>query len=128
MKIKVVVFRHITLILMNIFEAINENLTSDEIIDYARQQGDIKIREQFGQEKYVFQRHLDTQFLRTDFRLLSSEGLITWLRTVADTINSKKPALVFRQLYESESSTYTYLLADKDSGNAEQFMTFVGLS
>jgi sulfur dioxygenase len=39
-------------------------------------------------------------------------GLVEWVRTVLDAINGRNP-MVFRQLFEKESSTYTYLLADQ---------------
>jgi glyoxylase-like metal-dependent hydrolase (beta-lactamase superfamily II) len=51
------------------------------------------------------------------FKFLSNEGFAAWSRVVIETKGKKSP-LLFRQLYEAESSTYTYLLADTDAKEA----------
>jgi sulfur dioxygenase len=40
------------------------------------------------------------------------------VNTVMATHNQSKSPLVFKQLFEAESSTYTYLLADSVTGDA----------
>ncbi|KAJ1438131.1 ETHE1, mitochondrial-like protein [Ochromonadaceae sp. CCMP2298] len=44
-------------------------------------------------------------------KFLSSPPMLAWASTVLRTLGNKN-TLVFRQLFEKESSTYTYLLAD----------------
>jgi len=34
------------------------------------------------------------------------------------TINAREPVMIFRQLFDTQSSTYTYLIADEDTGEA----------
>jgi sulfur dioxygenase len=41
----------------------------------------------------------------------ASAGLLNWVNTVVDALAHRNP-LIFRQFFESQSSTYTYLLAD----------------
>lgn len=43
--------------------------------------------------------------------------LQNWVDTVVDTL-SRRPQLIFRQLFESKSSTYTYLLGDANTREA----------
>eukprot|EP01032_Pedospumella_encystans_P012691 gene12690-14664_t len=49
-----------------------------------------------------------------ELKYLGSAGLVAWVNTVIDQLHVHVPRnpLVFRQLFEKESSTYTYLLAD----------------
>ena len=49
---------------------------------------------------------------------LSYASVAPLARWVGDVVKAARPAgkLVFRQLFESQSSTYTYLLADADTG------------
>eukprot|EP00607_Mallomonas_marina_P010126 CAMPEP_0182419760 /NCGR_PEP_ID=MMETSP1167-20130531/4139_1 /TAXON_ID=2988 /ORGANISM="Mallomonas Sp, Strain CCMP3275" /LENGTH=391 /DNA_ID=CAMNT_0024594843 /DNA_START=114 /DNA_END=1289 /DNA_ORIENTATION=- len=51
---------------------------------------------------------------QTDLKFLASEGMTHWVSTVANTaaVNTRVP-MIFKQLFESESCTYTYLLADR---------------
>jgi len=53
-------------------------------------------------------------FSFTDLKYLGSAGLVAWVNTVIDQLHVHVPRnpLLFRQLFEKESSTYTYLLAD----------------
>ena len=48
---------------------------------------------------------------------IASEPMLSWVRVVINTL-SNKPSLIFRQLFESVSSTYTYILADPKSREA----------
>jgi len=41
----------------------------------------------------------------------ASAGLLNWVNTIIDALAHRNP-LIFRQLFEARSSTYTYLLAD----------------
>ena len=50
-------------------------------------------------------------FFKIGLKFLASEGLTAWVGTVVEALHGKNP-LLFRQLFEKESSTYTYLLAD----------------
>ena len=52
---------------------------------------------------------------------LGAEGLLGWVSLVVSTLNgssAKSSNFIFRQLFEKESSTYTYLLGDAVSGEA----------
>ena len=66
------------------YKGVNQGLTPAEVHDYSKQNG----------LKYV-----------------GSEGFERWVDTVVRDLTHKNP-LIFRQLFEKESSTYTYLLAD----------------
>ena len=47
------------------------------------------------------------------------DGFVHWAKTVVDSFNAHADRkLIFHQLFESESSTYTYLLADKKTREA----------
>jgi hypothetical protein len=46
-----------------------------------------------------------------DLPFVKNEGVVAWIRTVLNALCGKNK-LVFRQLFEKESSTYTYLLGD----------------
>jgi hypothetical protein len=48
---------------------------------------------------------------------VDSAALSSWFRTVIQT-TCRKSAVFFRQLFEKQSSTYTYLLADMASKEA----------
>ena len=50
-------------------------------------------------------------------KFISNAGLRSWVGVVLDRLTHKSP-LFFRQLFESTSSTYTYLLADSVSKEA----------
>ena len=53
--------------------------------------------------------------LYIELNYLSKPPLVDWVRTVltyAHTLPSTAPPLIFQQLFETESSTYTYILAD----------------
>lgn len=67
------------------FKGIKEHMSSAEIMSYARQQ---------------------------ELKFISSEGLSAWVTVVVDRLSDKNP-LELRQLFERESSTYTYLLYDR---------------
>ncbi len=45
------------------------------------------------------------------------EGGIKWVNDVVDFFDQANP-LIFRQMFEKESSTYTYLLADSITKDA----------
>ena len=50
-----------------------------------------------------------------ELNYLSKPPLVDWVRTVLTytrTLPSTAPPLIFQQLFETESSTYTYILAD----------------
>eukprot|EP01035_Chromulina_nebulosa_P018653 gene18653-24395_t len=56
---------------------------------------------------------------------LLNDGLTNWVTTVVDTLSLngaksiyQSPSLTIRQLFEKESSTYTYLVYDKESKEA----------
>lgn len=67
------------------FKGIKEQMSSEEIMSYARQQ---------------------------EMKFVSSEGLSAWVTIVVDRLSDMHP-LELRQLLERESSTYTYLLYDR---------------
>lgn len=46
-----------------------------------------------------------------DLLYLKMEGGVQWVNDVVDFFDHSNP-LIFRQMFEKESSTYTYLLAD----------------
>jgi sulfur dioxygenase len=52
----------------------------------------------------------------------SAPGLLSWSNTVLDMKNTNKiwksTPLIFRQMFDKKSSTYTYLLGDVPSGEA----------
>ena len=48
---------------------------------------------------------------------LGNERLAGWVNSVQATVGVGKAPLLFKQLYEAESSTYTYLLADSVTGS-----------
>jgi hypothetical protein len=47
----------------------------------------------------------------------SNSTMVKWLETVLDHYYRKNP-LIFRQFFEAQSSTYTYLLADTKTKEA----------
>eukprot|EP00596_Hydrurales_sp_CCMP1899_P006903 CAMPEP_0119047990 /NCGR_PEP_ID=MMETSP1177-20130426/56300_1 /TAXON_ID=2985 /ORGANISM="Ochromonas sp, Strain CCMP1899" /LENGTH=400 /DNA_ID=CAMNT_0007023293 /DNA_START=62 /DNA_END=1264 /DNA_ORIENTATION=+ len=49
---------------------------------------------------------------------VGAPGLVAWLTTVVDNLKKKVEPIIFKQMIESESSTYTYLLADPTSKEA----------
>jgi hypothetical protein len=55
---------------------------------------------------------------RQEFKYLLSANLASFVRTIMSTYNVTRSPLLFRQLFEAESSTYTYLLADSVTGDA----------
>jgi len=67
------------------FKGIKEEMSSEEIMNYARQQ---------------------------EMKFVNSEGLSAWVNVVVDRLSGMHP-LELRQLFERESSTYTYLLYDR---------------
>jgi len=52
-----------------------------------------------------------------DLLYLKMEGGTKWVEDVVDFFQQKNP-LIIRQLFEKESSTYTYLLADATTKEA----------
>ena len=72
------------------YKAVRENLSKEDIFQYAQTQ---------------------------NFSFIGMKGLETWLSSVVETLSKKNP-LIFHQLFESTSSTYTYLLADSISKEA----------
>jgi sulfur dioxygenase len=50
-------------------------------------------------------------------KYLLAEGFHAWVNNVVRNLNGRNP-LIFRQLFEAESSTYTYLLADSVTKDA----------
>lgn len=53
-----------------------------------------------------------------DLKFLGHEGLKKWVSTVVETFGRPRGTIIFRQLFEKESSTYSYLLADASTGDA----------
>lgn len=52
---------------------------------------------------------------------VGAQGLRSWVTNaveLATAIQKRSQSIIFRQLFEHESSTYTYLLADPVSGEA----------
>lgn len=49
---------------------------------------------------------------RRGFTYLALPKFAVWVNTIVSTFGGGKAPLLFRQLFEAESSTYTYLLAD----------------
>ncbi len=59
--------------------------------------------------------------LHVGLAYLGNERLAGWVASVRSTCGtSGRAPLLFRQLYEAESSTYTYLLADTATGAAQR--------
>ena len=55
----------------------------------------------------------------SELTFLAKQPLKDWVTTVVDAFQQTSPqGLLFRQLFEAESSTYTYLLADETSREA----------
>jgi len=72
------------------FKGIEEQLSSEEIMSYARQH---------------------------ELKFTNSEGLSAWVKVVVDRLSGLSP-LELRQLFERESSSYTYLLTDRVTRDA----------
>jgi glyoxylase-like metal-dependent hydrolase (beta-lactamase superfamily II) len=49
---------------------------------------------------------------------VGAPGLVAWLTNVLDSLKKKAEPIIFKQMFESESCTYTYLLADPTSKEA----------
>lgn len=61
---------------------------------------------------------IDADSTTRGFGYLGNARLAGWVSSVHATAGAGKAPLLFRQLFEAESSTYTYLLADSVSGDA----------
>lgn len=55
---------------------------------------------------------LDAFAAKHDLKYKGHEGMVRWVKTVVTTLYASKPSIIFRQLFEPESCTYTYLLGD----------------
>ena len=54
---------------------------------------------------------------QNNLKFLGSPGLLSWVKLVVNELSTKNPLLI-RQLFDKESSTYTYLLADEITKDA----------
>lgn len=63
-----------------------------------------------------------------ELNYLSKPPLVDWVRTVLTytrTLPSTAPPLIFQQLFETESSTYTYILADPSNSKYILVYTYI---
>jgi len=60
----------------------------------------------------VSKKEMNETSVKLDFGYLGSANLVAWVDNVQTLLAPTRSPLLFRQLFEKESSTYTYLLAD----------------